>query len=174
MQFTYDDYQEMRESSSGACTQCGEFREMCEPDADGYHCEACGANAVQGCDNLLAMDLIDDPEDDPQPFEADATTAAMIGDDPGLMLGRMMIRLIVSRSIKCDRCGAILDQHTASHLRLVAEHQPRKGGTILCGECFPKCEPVLPKLAQDLGGSGWALTRWADGESFIPAAGGDV
>tara|TARA_R110002096_G_scaffold134022_1_gene285058 strand:+ start:6623 stop:7114 length:492 start_codon:yes stop_codon:yes gene_type:complete len=163
MRFTYDECQGMRESSSGACTQCGEFREMCEPDADGYHCESCGADAVQGADNLLAMDLIDEPEDDP-------TTAAMLGDDPGLMIGRMMIRLIVSRMIKCDGCGAILDQHTAAHMRLAADER----GAIACGECFAHCEPKLPKMAQDLGRKGWTLTRWADGESFIPAAGGDA
>lgn len=178
MRFTYDDYQEMRECNSGACTECGEFREMCEPDADGYHCEACGADAVQGADNLLAMDLIDEPpEDEPQPFEADPTTAAMLGDIievRGRMYARMLLRLSVSHSINCDRCTAILDQQTASHLRLVADDKPRQGGTILCGECFEQCKPVLPKVAQDLGGSGWAVARWADGESFIAAKGGDA
>lgn len=170
MRFTYDDYQEMRECSSGACTQCGEFREMCEPDADSYRCEACGADAVQGADNLLAMDLIDDPEGEGQPFEADPITAAMLGDDPGLMIGRAMIKLIVSKIIFCDGCNAVLDQHTATHMRLAADER----GAIACGGCFAHCEPKLPKMAQDLGRTGWTLTRWADGESFIPAAGGEA
>jgi Zn finger protein HypA/HybF involved in hydrogenase expression len=37
----------------GFCTCCGEETEGVEPDAEDYHCEACGADAVYGADELL-------------------------------------------------------------------------------------------------------------------------
>ena len=37
----------------GFCLSCGQEAEGCEPDAEGYECEACGEPAVYGADNLL-------------------------------------------------------------------------------------------------------------------------
>jgi hypothetical protein len=36
----------------GFCTECGAERDGCEPDAHGYECYECGANAVTGADDL--------------------------------------------------------------------------------------------------------------------------
>lgn len=36
----------------GFCTACGAEADACEPDAEGYHCEACGADAVSGAETL--------------------------------------------------------------------------------------------------------------------------
>lgn len=38
--------------STGFCRECGEEREGCEPDAQGYECEACGAHAVDSAEIL--------------------------------------------------------------------------------------------------------------------------
>ena len=54
-----DYYRELRSNYIGICLECGEEREMCEPDADGYHCESCGESAVQGAENLLFLDLVE-------------------------------------------------------------------------------------------------------------------
>ena len=56
---TIEQYQDAMEDSTGFCTNCGEERECCEPDADGYHCDACGQDTVQGCDNMLVMGLVE-------------------------------------------------------------------------------------------------------------------
>lgn len=37
----------------GFCLACGHEQEGCEPDAEGYECEACGENKVMGSDQLL-------------------------------------------------------------------------------------------------------------------------
>lgn len=37
----------------GFCAMCGEEAEGCEPDARRYRCEACGAHAVYGAEELL-------------------------------------------------------------------------------------------------------------------------
>lgn len=37
----------------GFCIACGEDAEGVEPDARGYECEACGASAVYGAEELL-------------------------------------------------------------------------------------------------------------------------
>ena len=51
---TEDEYHELQESYSGICLKCGEFREGdTEPDAEGYPCDSCGENAVQGIENAL-------------------------------------------------------------------------------------------------------------------------
>lgn len=52
-------WHELRSQYIGVCLSCGEEREMCEPDADNYHCESCGEDAVQGADNLLAMNRVE-------------------------------------------------------------------------------------------------------------------
>jgi len=37
----------------GFCTACGEETDGCEPDAERYECESCGARAVFGAEQLL-------------------------------------------------------------------------------------------------------------------------
>lgn len=37
----------------GFCTLCGAEAEGCEPDARDYKCEACGAEAVYGAEEIL-------------------------------------------------------------------------------------------------------------------------
>ncbi len=32
----------------GLCAKCGHIQDGCEPDAEGYECEECGAKAVNG------------------------------------------------------------------------------------------------------------------------------
>jgi hypothetical protein len=39
--------------SEGICRACGESQDGVEPDASGYECEACGAHAVCGAEDLL-------------------------------------------------------------------------------------------------------------------------
>ena len=41
--------------SIGYCRECGAERDGCEPDARGYECYECGANAVFGFEELLVM-----------------------------------------------------------------------------------------------------------------------
>lgn len=48
-----DNASEMEADNIGMCVDCGALRDGCEPDADGYECEACGAQAVKGCLNVL-------------------------------------------------------------------------------------------------------------------------
>lgn len=37
----------------GFCLECGYEQDGCEPDAEGYECENCGAHAVSGAENCL-------------------------------------------------------------------------------------------------------------------------
>jgi hypothetical protein len=37
----------------GFCVACGEEADSCEPDAREYECEACGAYAVYGAEELM-------------------------------------------------------------------------------------------------------------------------
>ena len=39
----------------GICTACGADADGCEPDARDYECEACGARAVYGAEELAMM-----------------------------------------------------------------------------------------------------------------------
>jgi len=41
--------------NAGFCTACGEERDGCEPDAEGYECYSCGEMKVQGAENLMMM-----------------------------------------------------------------------------------------------------------------------
>lgn len=63
---TEDQYKELRNLDGGICTECGAARVGdTEPDAEGYECEECGENAVQGIDNALisgTVDITDDAE----------------------------------------------------------------------------------------------------------------
>jgi hypothetical protein len=40
-------------SSPGFCLACGSEQDGCEPDARNYECEACGAEQVFGCEELM-------------------------------------------------------------------------------------------------------------------------
>ena len=42
----------------GFCLKCGNEQEGCEPDARKYECEACGAKAVYGAEEVALMYLI--------------------------------------------------------------------------------------------------------------------
>lgn len=37
----------------GICTNCGELRSECEPDAENYPCESCGENKVVGLESAI-------------------------------------------------------------------------------------------------------------------------
>lgn len=39
----------------GICIACGEDADGCEPDAENYKCECCGARQVFGAEGLLFM-----------------------------------------------------------------------------------------------------------------------
>ncbi len=47
------------EEMEGICLDCGEYRDMCEPDAREYPCEGCGENKVYGLEELLVMGKIE-------------------------------------------------------------------------------------------------------------------
>ncbi|GAG04698.1 unnamed protein product [marine sediment metagenome] len=42
-----------RDDYTGFCKECGASQDQCEPDARNYHCESCGANAVDGAEEFL-------------------------------------------------------------------------------------------------------------------------
>lgn len=41
--------------NTGVCLACGEEQDGCEPDAEGYECEACGENKVMGASELMML-----------------------------------------------------------------------------------------------------------------------
>lgn len=43
------------QDGAGFCLKCGNEQSGCEPDARGYECEACGARAVYGAEELVLM-----------------------------------------------------------------------------------------------------------------------
>lgn len=50
----------------GLCIECHEIAEGVEPDARNYCCDACGAKAVYGLEELIVMGydiLADEPDD---------------------------------------------------------------------------------------------------------------
>jgi len=49
---TIADYEAMEENCEGLCFECGSLADCVEPDAENYHCDQCGRDAVQG---LLAV-----------------------------------------------------------------------------------------------------------------------
>ena len=44
-----------RDDGTGICEACGEEQGGCEPDARGYVCESCGAEAVYGAEECLFL-----------------------------------------------------------------------------------------------------------------------
>jgi hypothetical protein len=64
IKMTEEQFNAGREANAGFCTGCGAERGECEPDADGYPCEECGDDKVQGIENLLVMaeiEIVDEP-----------------------------------------------------------------------------------------------------------------
>lgn len=56
---TEEEYEELVDSYSGICTECGEIHHCyTEPDAEGYHCDECGKNAVMGIENALICGVV--------------------------------------------------------------------------------------------------------------------
>lgn len=52
-------YQRHCDEYSGLCTKCGTIRHgETEPDAEGYPCHKCKANAVVGIENALMLGLL--------------------------------------------------------------------------------------------------------------------
>ncbi len=51
------------DSDAGFCLECGEEAGGCEPDAEHYLCEGCGANEVFGAEQILMMGEVDDVDD---------------------------------------------------------------------------------------------------------------
>jgi len=41
--------------NDGFCLKCGHQQDGCEPDARGYRCEDCGANAVYGATEIMMV-----------------------------------------------------------------------------------------------------------------------
>ena len=56
--FTMDQIEAANEDMGGFCTECGEEASGVEPDARGYKCESCGANAVYGAEELVVMGAV--------------------------------------------------------------------------------------------------------------------
>lgn len=51
-------------ATTGLCVECGEDQEGCEPDAERYECESCGAKAVYGAEQLLIMNAFHNLEEE--------------------------------------------------------------------------------------------------------------
>lgn len=59
--FTLEQVEEiiLGDNNIGFCIKCGAERDGCEPDAQKYKCEECGAKAVYGAEQILVMGLVD-------------------------------------------------------------------------------------------------------------------
>lgn len=57
---------EIEDDNLGLCIECHEIAEGVEPDARNYCCDACGAKAVYGLEELIVMgyDILTDDEGD--------------------------------------------------------------------------------------------------------------
>ncbi len=57
---------EIENDNLGLCIKCHEIADCCEPDARNYECDACGAKAVYGLEELIVMgyDILADEEGD--------------------------------------------------------------------------------------------------------------
>jgi len=56
--FSLEAVKEAIEVNGGFCTECGAESDGVEPDAHGYECDVCGADAVCGAEELLLMGLV--------------------------------------------------------------------------------------------------------------------
>ena len=64
IQITEADYAELSENYGGFCVECGDRAYGVEPDARRYRCEACGAQAVFGAEELLIRGILCFTEED--------------------------------------------------------------------------------------------------------------
>jgi DNA-directed RNA polymerase subunit RPC12/RpoP len=62
-QISEAEYADLTENYGGFCIECGDQAEGVEPDARRYRCEACGAHAVYGVEELLIRGVIRFTED---------------------------------------------------------------------------------------------------------------
>lgn len=53
------EYRDLCDQYMGVCTECEALRNECEPDAENYECEECGAHSVMGIEQALMSGLID-------------------------------------------------------------------------------------------------------------------
>jgi len=54
-----EEFIELSEGYMGICLECEEYQEGCEPDAENFKCESCGAHKVMGLENALIAGQID-------------------------------------------------------------------------------------------------------------------
>ena len=58
IKITEESYSELSENYGGFCTNCGAEADGCEPDAERYTCESCGARSVYGAEQLLIIGVL--------------------------------------------------------------------------------------------------------------------
>lgn len=58
IQISEADYADVSENYGGFCIECRDQAYGVEPDARGYRCESCGANAVYGAEELLIRGIL--------------------------------------------------------------------------------------------------------------------
>ena len=49
------EYKEACDNYQGICLACEELQDECEPDAENYTCESCGADQVYGIEQALLI-----------------------------------------------------------------------------------------------------------------------
>ena len=65
VQIGEEDYHDHVEGSDGICLSCGEWKYGdCEPDAENYRCDECGAMEVMGVEMAMVAGHIQLVEDD--------------------------------------------------------------------------------------------------------------
>jgi hypothetical protein len=64
IQISEAEYADLSENYGGFCIECRDQAYGVEPDARGYRCESCGANAVYGAEELLIRGILCFTEDD--------------------------------------------------------------------------------------------------------------
>jgi hypothetical protein len=58
IQISEAEYADLSENYGGFCIECRDQAYGVEPDARGYRCESCGANAVYGAEELLIRGIL--------------------------------------------------------------------------------------------------------------------
>ena len=58
IQISAAEYAHLTENYGGICVQCGDQAYGVEPDARQYRCEACGAEAVFGVEELVIQGVL--------------------------------------------------------------------------------------------------------------------
>lgn len=57
--FKMEDIEPAIEDQVGFCTFCGAEKDGCEPDAEDYECDSCGAHGVYGAEQLIVLGKVD-------------------------------------------------------------------------------------------------------------------